>query len=147
MGRLRERKEWQFLASLPQASPALAAGWWGALVMRSVLPAVFTVSTGVLIAAVEHHRSLALGLVLVGISFVGLQVLSPLNTALSANLGSRVAAWLYDRVSDACVGPAGLGHLEDPRLADDLVVAREFDLGMTGPPMHINMDFIAGGLV
>jgi ATP-binding cassette, subfamily B, bacterial len=26
-------------------------------------------------------------------------------------------------------------------------VARDFDLGMTGPPMHINMDFIAGGLV
>ena len=26
-------------------------------------------------------------------------------------------------------------------------MAREFDLGMTGPPMHINMDFIAGSLV
>ena len=147
MGRLRQRKEWQFLASLRHASPALATGWWSALVLRSVLPAVFTVSTGVLIAAVEQHRSLALGLVLVGISFVGLQVLSPLNTALSANLGSRVAAWLYDRVSDACVGPPGLGHLEDPGLAEDLIVAREFDLGMTGPPMHINMDFIAGGMV
>jgi ATP-binding cassette, subfamily B, bacterial len=85
--------------------------------------------------------------VLVGISFVGLQVLSPINTALSANLGSRMAAWLYDRVSGACIGPAGLGHLEDPGLAEDLIVAREFDLGMTGPPMHINMDFIAGGLV
>jgi hypothetical protein len=31
--------------------------------------------------------------------------------------------------------------------AGDLTVARDFDLGMTGPPMHINMDFIAGGLV
>ena len=26
-------------------------------------------------------------------------------------------------------------------------MARDFDLGMTGPPMYINMDFIAGGLV
>jgi hypothetical protein len=36
---------------------------------------------------------------------------------------------------------------KDPELAGDLTVARDFDLGMTGPPMHINMDFIAGGLV
>ena len=35
---------------------------------------------------------------------------------------------------------------EDPDLTNDLTVAREFDFGMTGPPMHINMDFIAGSL-
>src|SRR5207247_720842 len=64
-----------------------------------------------------------------------------------ANLGSRVAAWLYDRLTEACVRPPGVGHLEDPKLTSDLTVAREFDLGMTGPPMHINMDFIAGSLV
>src|SRR5262249_17856384 len=29
----------------------------------------------------------------------------------------------------------------------DLTLARDFDLGMTGPPMSISMDFIAGGLV
>lgn len=40
-----------------------------------------------------------------------------------------------------------MGHLEDPALAADLTVARDFDLGMTGPPLSISMDFIAGGLV
>jgi ATP-binding cassette, subfamily B, bacterial len=45
------------------------------------------------------------------------------------------------------VRPPGVGHLEDPELASDLTVAREFDLGMTGPPMHINMDFLAADLV
>jgi ABC-type multidrug transport system fused ATPase/permease subunit len=40
-----------------------------------------------------------------------------------------------------------MGHLEDPKLTADLQVAREFDLGMTGPPLSISMDFIAGGLV
>jgi ABC-type multidrug transport system fused ATPase/permease subunit len=40
-----------------------------------------------------------------------------------------------------------MGHLEDPTLTSDLAVAREFDLGMTGPPMYMNMDFIAGELV
>src|SRR5207244_12847295 len=79
--------------------------------------------------------------------FVLLQVLTPIHQAISANLGSRVAAWLYDRLTEACVRPPGVGHLEDPKLTSDLTVAREFDLGMTGPPMPINMDFIAGSLV
>jgi ABC-type multidrug transport system fused ATPase/permease subunit len=38
-------------------------------------------------------------------------------------------------------------HLEDPALTSDLTVAREFDLGMTGPPLNVSIDFIAGGLV
>ncbi len=29
----------------------------------------------------------------------------------------------------------------------DLTVARDFDLGMTGPPLSISMDFIANGMV
>src|SRR5881398_3492245 len=40
-----------------------------------------------------------------------------------------------------------MGHLEDPKLTSDLTMARDFDLGITGPPMSISMDFIAGGLV
>jgi len=147
LGRLRDRQEWQFFAGLRKASPALAAGWWTVLALRGVFPTVFTVAMGVLIGEVQQHRSLAPGLSLVGISFVLLQVLAPLHQALSANLGSRVSAWLYDRLTTACVRPPGIGHLEDPDLIGDLTVAREFDLGMTGPPMHLNVDFIAGGLV
>jgi ABC-type multidrug transport system fused ATPase/permease subunit len=40
-----------------------------------------------------------------------------------------------------------MGHLEDPKLTSDLVVARDFDLGMTGPPLSISMDFIASEMV
>jgi ATP-binding cassette subfamily B protein len=74
-------------------------------------------------------------------------VLGPIHTATGANLGDRTAAWLYDRLTDACVRPAGMGHLEDPRLTGDLTVARDFDLGMTGPPLATSMDFTASGLV
>jgi ABC-type multidrug transport system fused ATPase/permease subunit len=74
-------------------------------------------------------------------------VLSPIHQAVSANLGDRTAAWLYDRLTEACVRPPGIGHLEDPALTSDLTVARDFDLGMTGPPLSISMDFIASGLV
>jgi ABC-type multidrug transport system fused ATPase/permease subunit len=40
-----------------------------------------------------------------------------------------------------------MAHLEDPKLTSDLTVARDFDLGMTGPPLTISMDFIASGMV
>ncbi|HET8648109.1 MAG TPA: ABC transporter ATP-binding protein, partial [Vicinamibacteria bacterium] len=122
-------------------------GWWTVLVLRGVLPAVFVVATGALVAAVLRGQGVGAALALAGGAFVLVQVLAPLHQALSANLGSRLAAWLYDRLTEACVRPPGMGHLEDARLTSDLTVAREFDLGMTGPPMHINMDFIADGLV
>jgi ATP-binding cassette, subfamily B, bacterial len=145
--RLRERQEWQFFAALPRAAPALALAWWSTLALRALLPPLFAVAMGVLVAAVVRRSSLAAPLAIAGGIFVLLQVLGPLHKALSANLGSRLAAWLYDRLTAACVRPPGMGHLEYPRLTGDLTVARDFDLGMTGPPMDINMDFIADGLV
>lgn len=132
---------------LPKADRLLALGWWIALVLRGLLPAVFAVAMGVLVSAVQRHADLVGPLVLMGVVFVLLQVLSPVQTAISANLGDRTAAWLYDRVTAACVEPAGMGHMEDPTLTSDLALAREFDLGMNGPPLSISMDFIAGGLV
>ncbi|MBO0823823.1 MAG: ABC transporter ATP-binding protein, partial [Actinobacteria bacterium] len=83
---------------------------------------------------------------IVGLVFVLLQVLGPLHTAVSANLGDRTAAWLYDELTEACISVPGIGHLEDPGLAADLQVARDFDRGMTGPPLSTSMDFIAAGL-
>jgi ABC-type multidrug transport system fused ATPase/permease subunit len=58
-----------------------------------------------------------------------------------------MAAYLYDRLTEMSVRPAGLAHLENPSLAADLTAARDFDRGMTGPPLSYSMDFIAGGLV
>ena len=145
--RLRERKEWRFFAVLPRADRKLATAWWVVLVLRGLLPAGFAVTMGVLIGAVQQGDDLAGPLALMGVVFVALQVLAPLHQALSANLGNRTSAWLYDRLSEACVQPPGMGHLEDPELSSDLTTAREFDYGMTGPPMWMNMDFIAGGLV
>jgi ABC-type multidrug transport system fused ATPase/permease subunit len=145
--RLRARNEWTFFAVLPRADRTLAAVWWIVLMLRGVLPALFAVAMGMLVEAVQRGDSLAGGLALVGTVFVLLQVLTPIHQAVGANLGDRTAAWLYDRLTDACVGPPGMGHLEDPKLTGDLTVARDFDLGMSGPPLFISMDFIASGLV
>jgi ATP-binding cassette subfamily B protein len=144
---LTARKEWKFFAVLPKADPVLAAAWWTVLLLRGILPAAFAIAMGLLVGAVERGHPLAGPLALAGAIFVLLQVLSPIHQALSANLGDRTAAWLYDRLTEACVRPPGIGHLENPTLTADLTVARDFDLGMTGPPLSISMDFIAGGLV
>ena len=145
--RLSARPEWKFLAILPQANPFLAAVWWTALVVRSLLPALFAVAMGLLVGAVEAGGDLAWPLAGVGTVFVLLQVLPPLHLAAGQNLGSAAAAWLYDELTVACVEPPGIGHLEDPELAGDLTMARDFDLGISGPPLAISMDFIAAGLV
>jgi ABC-type multidrug transport system fused ATPase/permease subunit len=147
LGRLRARNEWKFFTALSRADRTLAVVWWCVLVLRGVLPAIFAIAMGVLVAAVERGEGIALGLVLVGTVFVLLQVLTPIHQAVGANLGDRTAAFLYDRLTEACVRPPGMGHLEDPKLTNDLTVARDFDLGMTGPPLFISMDFIASGLV
>ena len=145
--RLTQRKEWIFFGALPKADPWLAAAWWAVLLLRGVLPAAFAIAMGVLVGAVQRGVPLAGPLAFAGTIFVLLQVLSPMHQALSANLGDRTAAWLYDRLTEACVRPPGMGHLEDPKLTNDLTVARDFDLGMTGPPLAISMDFISSGMV
>jgi ABC-type multidrug transport system fused ATPase/permease subunit len=145
--RLRARNEWKFFAVLPTADRPLAGLWWIVLLLRGVLPPVFAVAMGGLVAAVEQGDSLAGPLTFAGGVFILLQILSPIHEAISANLGDRTAACLYDRLTEACVRPPGMAHLEDPALASDLTVARDFDLGMTGPPLSISMDFIASGLV
>jgi ATP-binding cassette subfamily B protein len=144
---LRARKEWQFFAVLPRADAGLTLAWWVVLIARGLLPALFAIAMGRLVTAVQRGTSLSEPLTLVGVAFVLLQILAPLHQVISANLGDRTAAWLYDRLTEACVRPPGIGHLEDPKLAADLTVARDFDLGMTGPPLSISMDFIASGLV
>ncbi|HET9765205.1 MAG TPA: ATP-binding cassette domain-containing protein [Thermoanaerobaculia bacterium] len=146
-GRLRARQEWRFFAVLPRADRGLAAAWWAVLVSRGVLPALFAVAMGTLVGAVQRGEGLGAPLLFAGTTFVLLQVLAPIHTALSYNLGDRTAAWLYDRLTDACVEPPGMGHLEDAKLTSDLTTARDFDLGMTGPPLSISLQFIADGLV
>src|SRR6266850_670383 len=145
--RLRQRNEWKFFGALSKADPRLAWAWWFALILRGVLPAVFAIAMGLLVAAVQRGDSVSGPLALVGGVFILLQVLTPIHHAISANLGDRTAAWLYDRLTEACVRPPGMGHLEDAKLGTDLIVARDFDLGMTGPPLSISMGFIAGGLI
>jgi len=147
MQSLTARNEWKFFSVLPKADGPLAFAWWVALLLRGTLPAVFTIAMGALVGAVQRGDSLAIPLATAGTVFVLLQILSPLHQGIGANLGNRTAAWLNDQLAITCVTPPGMGHLEDPSLTTDLTMARDFDLGISGPPLSIAMDFIASGMV
>ncbi len=147
MERLRARQEWGFFAALWRAAPGYAAAWWLLVLLRGVTPAVVSVAFGWLVSAIARGVSLTGPLVMVGAAFGVLLVVQPLHQLVSQLVGSRLSAHLNDRLLAACVTPPGIGHLEDAELSNDLAMARDFDLGMMGPPLDIAMDFVAGGLV
>jgi ATP-binding cassette, subfamily B, bacterial len=145
--RLTRGKAWRFFASLPRAHLGLAIVWWAIVALRAALPAIFAIVMGELVGAIATGSRLTAPLIAVGAVFVLMQVLTPIHQAVSGNLGDHTSAWLYDRLIDASVTPPGIGHLEDAKLAGDMTLARDFDLGMQGPPLSVSMDFIADGLV
>ena len=145
--KLRQSDLWKFFAVLPRASRPLATAWWTLLLLAGVLPAAFVVAMGVLVRAVERGDELALPLSAVGVLFVAMQVSRPLHAQVGLNLGDTLSSWLNHRLMLATNDPQGMAHLERPDLIDDLTLARDFDLGISGPPMRINMGFIAAGLV
>lgn len=145
MRRLRQSAEWRFFGVMFEASAGLTAAWWALVVLRGALPAAFAVSMGVLVGSVQDGDPLGLPLAAMGVTFVVMQAIGPLHEALSTNLGAQVTAWLNDRLLQACSGPDGLAHLEQPALADELGSAREFEFGMAGPNITVSMPNIGSG--
>ena len=83
---ITQRKEWQFFAVLPQADRALAAAWWAALILRGILPAIFAIAMGALVAAVQKASGLGAPLAAMAVTFVLLQVLPPIHTAIGIGI-------------------------------------------------------------
>jgi ATP-binding cassette, subfamily B, bacterial len=145
LARVRGSAEWRFLGVLPKAAPGLAAAWWAMVAARGVLPAGFAISMGATVGAVQAGRSLTLPLVATAVVFIAMSALGPVHEQVGASLGARVSAWLHQRLLGACVTPAGIAHLESPDLADDLSMARDFDLGIAGPSLTRSMSSIGSG--
>ena len=132
---LRDRNEWKFFAVLPQADRAArrrVVGWSSCCAARC--PPSFADRHGragrrrAARPAAWRRRSRSSAS-----SSSCCRCSAPIHQAVGANLGDRTAAWLYDRLTEACVRPPGMGHLEDPKLTSDLTVARDFDLGHDRP--------------
>ncbi len=94
--RLRARQEWQFFAALPKADARLAVAWWACCCSAAIMPAVFAVATGSTVGAVETVDSLTGPLALIGVVFVLMLVVNPVQTAVSMNLGNQLSAWLNE---------------------------------------------------
>ncbi len=140
--------EWQLVFRvLPRAHRGLARAWWALVIVRALLPVVVIVATGALVGAVDAGSKPGWPLAVVAAATIAVLVLSPLHDAASASLGAHVGADLHRRLLRAATGSAGIAHLEDPELADDFVLARDFDLGLTAPPLRVCMPFVANGLV
>ena len=75
-----------------KADPALAAVWWMAVVLRGVLPALFGIAMGLLVAAVQKGTGLAVPLNLppiIGLSTSGGQ--APRNPSQARRISRRRA--------------------------------------------------------
>ena len=132
-----------FIRALWRAHRGLATAWWILLLAQAILPAMFAYEVGALIGADDPTGPL-IGL---GTVFVLMQILAPLHGQVGTNLGDHLSAHLQDNLITAATGPAGIAHLESAALAGELAVARDFDLGISGPPLALSMGLIAGSLV
>ena len=143
---LRTRPATRFFLALTRSVPGFAAAWWLILLVRALVPAGLAIATGLLVGRVQDGADLTTPLVVFGVVFTASQVAPPLHQVVGALLGHHFSSVLNDRLMLATLGPEGVGHLERGDLTNDLTTARDFDLGWTGPPMFMNMDFIAQGL-
>ena len=146
LGRLGQHQQVIFFRTLYRAAPGLTVLWWLLLILGGLLPAVFAVATGSIINAIDQGNSLTTPLVVTGVMFTTMQIINPIHVAIGQNLGRRAADWMNDRLMKATTEPPGISHLEDSSLSAELSVARDFDLGIMGPPLFVAMSFIAGGL-
>ncbi|MFD9596428.1 ABC transporter ATP-binding protein [Kitasatospora sp. NPDC059973] len=147
IARLRERDEWTFFAVLPRAHRGLAVAWWALIVVRGALPALFAVTVGLLVDAIDDHASPTGPLCAAGLVFVLFRLLVPFHSLVGTALGERLSCLLHDLLVESTTAPDGIAHLESRELADKLAGARDFDQGTVGPPMAISVGLIAGGLV
>ena len=143
---LRAHPATRFFVTMTRSVPGLAVAWWLLLLVRALVPAALAITTGLLVGRVQDGTDLTAPLVAFGVVFVLSQVAPPVHQVVGTLLGHHLSSVLNDRLMAATLGPDGIGHLERGDLTNDLTTARDFDLGWTGPPMFMNMDFIAQGL-
>jgi hypothetical protein len=111
--------------SLAVASYAAAA---------SVLPNLVLIAAGRLVGDIpaaargglrsQAGHGLIEALTVTGIAYAAALVLGPVQSALSSVVKWRLVYRTEDRLMTAVSGPAGISHLEDPRVLDDLALAQ-----------------------
>jgi ATP-binding cassette subfamily B protein len=100
----------------------------------AVLPNVVLIAAGHLVGDIpaaardglhsaSGHRMIT-ALAVTGAAYAASLVLGPVQSALSSVVKWRLVYRTQDRLMTAVSGPAGIGHLEDPKVLDDLALAQ-----------------------
>lgn len=145
--KIRNSGEYKFLALFTRVDRKLGWAWWGFLLLRCLLPAAFAISIGNLISSIQRGNGIDGSLVWVGVLFAAMQSLPPIHAAVSATLAQKLITYLHDVLLEASLEPAGIAHLERPEINDVLAQARDFDLGITGPPLRASLPRVGDGFV
>jgi ATP-binding cassette subfamily B protein len=102
-------------------------------VASAVLPNVVLIAAGHLIGDIPaasrglsspagHHMIAALAVT--GVAYAAALLLGPVQSTLSSVVKWRLVYTTQDRLMEAVCGPAGIGHLENPKTLDDLALAQ-----------------------
>jgi ATP-binding cassette subfamily B protein len=103
-------------------------------IASAVLPNVVLIAAGHLVGDIPaaargglsspagHHMIAALAVT--GAAYAVSLLLGPVQSALSSVVKWRLVYTTQDRLMTAVSGPAGIGHLEDPKTLDDLALAQ-----------------------
>jgi len=103
-------------------------------VASAVLPNVVLIAAGHLVGDIPaaargglsspagHHMIAALAVT--GVAYAAALLLGPVQSALSSVVKWRLVYTTQDRLMAAVSGPAGIGHLENPKTLDDLALAQ-----------------------
>lgn len=140
-----DRPTWTFFRAVHAATPTRSTLWWAMVAVRGALPAVLGVLAGWLTETITEGGSLTVPLVALAVTFVVSQMTGPIHEALSYDVGEHTATAFNDQLLALTTDPPGIAHLERDDLSADLSMAKDFDLGLTGPPLAISMTFIADG--
>ncbi len=128
-----------FVKALFQTAPWLTVALGALFVLRSLAPVGFVVGAATVVARVPTAvqtgldspagGELQLGFVVMVVAFLVQQITPALQQSTGYDLGNRYNIALEQRLMRATISPAGIGHLEDPQLHNEILAATR---GLTG---------------
>jgi ATP-binding cassette, subfamily B, bacterial len=106
----------------------------GYAIAASIMPNLVLIAAGHLVGSIPAASAAGLGsaaghrlisaLAITGVLYAAALVLGPVQSSLSSVVKWRLVYRTEDRLIGAVSGPAGIAHLEDPKVLDDLALAQ-----------------------
>lgn len=122
---------------LPRVARGLTFVLAALLVAQAVGSALLPLATGRLVVALtdtpKSLRGVLVGLALLATVLLLDMVLDPVRTMVAARLGTALDGAMAQRTVEGALRPAGIGHLDDPDVADRIERARAVGLGAHPP--------------